>query len=227
MPVRGPARLASSRALTAVVLETTSIAALAIGAPSVVRNRPRTTWLRPNRLTSSVRLPRRPQCAVSFAESLAPSPFAAPRNAGSDPGPIASLAVMFRVTGPNTAVRFPAASSSSTRTLWRPCGSFEVSMSSDPSSIRSGHGCAAANSLRFGSRPSSSHGRAASPSGTGRASAPSTSTIARYRPPPVSAALRPKRMTRDQVCASVAAPVTPPTGADESSTSKRASNTYA
>ena len=35
-PVVGPARLASSRALTAVVLETMSIAALAIGAPSAV-----------------------------------------------------------------------------------------------------------------------------------------------------------------------------------------------
>ena len=62
---------------------------------------------------------------------------------------------------------------------------------------------------------------------TPRASAPSISTTARASPPPTSAPLRMKRMERDHVCASVAAPASPPTGAEESSTSNRAESTYA
>src|SRR3954447_6905470 len=43
----------------------------------------------------------------------------------------------------------------------------------------------------------------------------------------MSAPLRTKCMERDHICASAAAPVRPPTGGEESSTSKRAETTYA
>ena len=170
------------------------MAALAIGAPSAVRRRPRTTCVRPNGLTSNVRLPRRPQCALSFARSLAPSPLAAPRRAGSEPGPIAALVVMLRETGPKIVVRLPGGVLEQDPHDVLALRQLAVSMSSVPSSMRSGQGWAAANSLTLGSGPMSRQFSAAPPSGTDKASAPSSSTTARNRPPPTSAAFRPKRI---------------------------------
>ena len=200
-----------------------SIAALAIGAPFAVRSRPRTTCARPNRLTNSVRLPRRPQCAVSRARSLAPSPLAAPRNAGSDPGPMASLDVIVRVTGPKIDVRFPAASSSSTRTMCWPCGSLLVSMSSEPSSIRSGHGCRGGEPVHGGIQAEVAARSRDRRAGPRAASVPSSSTIARNRPAAHIRAVEPK-MHDPRPCLRVDRSAGhPPTGGEESSTSNCAS----
>ena len=192
-PVRGPARLASSRALTAVVLETMSIAALAIGAPSVVRSRPRTTCAAPE--PADEQRPAPPPAPMRGQPREVARPIAVRRapQRRIRPGPDR----LARGDRPRDRPedRCPIARGileQHAHDCAGPAAACDVSMSSDPLSIRSGHGCAAAYSGRSGRarcrgtspRIAQRHRRAH----RRRRPRPPRET----RPPPMSAALRPK-----------------------------------